>query len=251
MASTHEVPPLPPSLQRTPSAALTLDDRIVAALTGDISIAEISALIADTRTASLVASERAERLRQKRNDPTLRADAAMQARADADKAMFIDERLASALVQLKRRKDELSANEEAKLQRAAFAAARAQRDAMAAELKSKYPKLCAEIVDLLSRLQDCDMAVDAANAVRPRGEDLLLSAELVARGLPSFARSVGSDIPRLTRARLPAFRYDAQAESLYAWPSDSAFASAMPVMMKAMMDSMPKMSDENGSVRKR
>jgi len=106
--------------------------------------------------------------------------------------------------------------------RAAFEAARRERDDLSKELAQVYPEIVDKLVDLLRRLSANDLEVERVNANRPRGELPLAQAELQARGLSGFAPAsgVGQDIPKLARGvRLPSFE---PADGLWLWPMAAA-----------------------------
>ena len=130
-----------------------------------------------------------------------------------------------AVSRLRERLTELRGAEEDDRRRAAYEEARAERDALAEELARVYPKLAAQLADLLGRLRTSDDRVEYINAnALPRGCGPLLVAELVARKLDCFARD-SVDIPRIARrVQLPAFEYDAHHP--YVWPRSSSVDAA-------------------------
>jgi hypothetical protein len=105
---------------------------------------------------------------------------------------------------------------------------------LAAELAAVYPKLAAQLADLLGRLRASDDRIEHMNAHSlPRGCGPLLVAELVARGLDSFQRD-SVDIPRIVRrVQLPAFEYDIHTP--YAWPRSSS-VDAGSLMFRAISE---------------
>ena len=130
-----------------------------------------------------------------------------------------------AVSRLRERLTELQAAEEDDRRRAAYEEARAERDELADELARVYPKLAAQLADLLGRLRTSDDRIEYINAhALPRGCGPLLVAELVARKLDCFARD-SVDIPRIARrVQLPAFEYDAHHP--YVWPRSSSVDAA-------------------------
>ena len=169
----------------------SLDDRIAAAFADGATPDTLAALIPEAEAAARAAGDAAEQ----------------------------------AASRLRERLTELQAAEEDNRRRAAYEEARAERDELAAEFARVYPKLAAQLADLLGRLRTSDDRVEYINAnALPRGCGPLLVAELVARKLDCFARD-SVDIPRIARrVQLPAFEYDAHHP--YVWPRSSSVDAA-------------------------
>ena len=94
----------------------------------------------------------------------------------------------------------------------------AERDALATELAEIYPPFAEKIGELLPRLVASDRQLQHINDhARPSGAPALLVAELVARGLPSFAPRPYTDVPHIvSELRLPTFKYPDSER--YVWP---------------------------------
>ena len=178
----------------------SLDDRLAAAFTDGATPDTVAALIPEAESAARAAGNAAEQA-----------------------ASRLGERLT-----------ELQAAEEDNRRRAAYEEARAERDELAAEFAAVYPKLAAQLADLLGRLRALDDRIEHMNAhALPRGCGPLLVAELVARKLDCFARD-SVDIPRIARrVQLPAFEYDAHHP--YTWPRSSS-VDAASLMFRAISE---------------
>jgi len=98
---------------------------------------------------------------------------------------------------------------------AAYAKAKAERDALGDELRSFYPEMAARLADVLDRIAANDARLKRLNTHElPRGSPQLLSAELVGRDLQGFVRG-GVNVPSLIEeVTLPVFQF----VSPYAWP---------------------------------
>jgi hypothetical protein len=144
------------------------------------------------------------------------------------------ERQQAAVSRLRERLTELQTAEEDERRRAAYEAARAERDELAAELARVYPPLAVQLADLLGRVRANDECIEYMNThALPRGCGPLLVAELVARGLDGFVQN-SVNIPRIVRrVQLPAFEYDIHAP--YAWPRSSS-VDAGSLMFRAISE---------------
>jgi hypothetical protein len=111
---------------------------------------------------------------------------------------------------------EVKAQEEQARRRAAYDAALAERDKLAAELAEVYPGCAEKLANLAGRIAANDAAIERVNQMLPDGAKWLPYSEVMARKLDSFFDGT-ADIPRIARhMRLPAFKYAALEP--YAWP---------------------------------
>ncbi|MDI4666916.1 hypothetical protein K9U40_21705 [Xanthobacter autotrophicus] len=76
---------------------------------------------------------------------------------------------------------------------AAYDAAIAKRDEVAALIREKYPQLAGGLVDLICASAEADLAIGAANANLPAGAERLEAVELVARARPGTPRKLISE----------------------------------------------------------
>ncbi len=129
-----------------------------------------------------------------------------------ESAQFAAARLHSLLprLQAKAREAEHEANRQEWQSR--YEALKVERDKLADELQATYPKLVAQLVDLMSRAADLDRRLSALHQSRPSGaKGQLLSAELKARELSEFSR----DEPSISRElKLPSWT----ESNKLAWP---------------------------------
>src|SRR5262249_9666074 len=176
----------------------------------------VADLIAEAETAAVASGEEAAAARTKALDPTLAAVDVATARRAFDDAKFRADRLEEAVRRLGERLCKVKAQEEQSRRRAAYDAARVERDKLAAELTKVYPPLAAKLADLAARVAANDAAIERVNQKRPDGSKWIDSAELIARRLPSFFDGT-ADIPRITKhMRLPSFKY--AGLDPYTWP---------------------------------
>jgi chromosome segregation ATPase len=192
----------------------SLEERIAHAFSDDVPPDEIGALIEEAEAAAAAAAKAAEQAREQALDPALSPAGVEKARSDMEAVAFRRDRLAVAVRRLREQLDVARQREENARRQAVYDAARDERDAVAAELARRWPKLEREMARLLERLEASDEAIRLANARLPSGWGPITSADLVARDTPPVVRS--QEVPRLTRTKLPAFSFDPTAP--YAWP---------------------------------
>lgn len=193
---------------------LSLDERIAAAFTGDINSDDLADLADEVEDASDDASEAADRARKRALDPTLSPQEIAEARRQMEDAAFARDRMTAALPRLERRLKEVRDAEENARRRIAYEEAKAVRDGLAEELARVYPEIERTLGELIVRVHANDARLAVVNGALPSGAGGLRGAEEIARGLQGF-RNGGSNIPRLTEMRLPAFTYT--YERAYAW----------------------------------
>jgi hypothetical protein len=120
--------------------------------------------------------------------------------------------MGSLLSQLETRHRQVAAAERGANWEADYERVKGERDRLAVELATTYPKLVATLVDLLARGAQCEKECARVAETAASGEPRrLLGPELHAKGLTSFTR----DMPSFTRnLRLPNWEQPATA----AWP---------------------------------
>ena len=121
-----------------------------------------------------------------------------------------------ALSKLRAHLPKLDAKEENERRWVEYEKVRAERDALAAELKALYPSFALRLANVLFRIEANDQLVEMINTrAAPAKAEPLLGAGAMARGLQGYVVS-GSIIPRITAALvLPSFEYAAHAP--YQW----------------------------------
>jgi hypothetical protein len=198
---------------RIPEASL--DERIAAAFGDAAKSADVAALIKQTEAASLSSNDAAERARKRALDPILSANDVAEARRQMEDAAFQRDRLQAAVTRLGERFEQLKDQEENDRRQAAYDKARVVRDQLAAELADLYPACAQKLAELLARVAANDRHVNVINDYNlPKGAERLLTAELVARGLPGWVTN-GIYAPRIVDLlHLPPWH----PRSSYFWP---------------------------------
>lgn len=192
-----------------------IESRIALAFSDEASSDEIAGLIEEVEAALTAACEASQRLQEQALDPTLLPADAEQARSEMEASAFNRERMAEALRRLREQLEVARRREKNAKACEVYEEAKAVRDAVANDLATRWPKLEAEQVDLLHRLEDSDMVIARANRQLPESTGPLSSAEQIARELRGFVVD-GVEVPRLTTARIPAFAFSSHRP--HAWP---------------------------------
>jgi hypothetical protein len=173
----------PMTLEPTEDAPMkqTLEERISAALTEDVTSAAVGELLLEIEGAIPAAQEAAKAARAKVLDPRMPVDA--KARAAVEEAALALDRLQSALPALQMRAQETYRAEELTRWLPRHEAAKVRRDAVAAKLCELYPALINELVPLLLEAEAADAEVRQVNCAAPQdGGRHLCSVEEQARG---------------------------------------------------------------------
>ena len=211
-----------------------LADRIAEAFNDGATAAAVSDLIEEAEAAAHVANESAERSRSRAFDPTLTMREVAEVRREMEDAAFNRDRLQAAMLRLKERHDELRIKEENDRRRATYKQAKAERDALAQELRDLYPRFAEQLADLLVRIERNNQTVEHTNTMLPKDAEPLLLAELTARKMAGWAQD-GIDAPRLTSSvRLPAFERTPHAPWL--WPCSKPEQGVMIRELFALME---------------
>jgi len=163
-----------------------LDDRIAAFADGAKS-SDVVALIKQAERAAKSAADAAELARKFALDPALSAHDVADARRAMDDAAFKRDRLQAAVTRLGERLEQLKDQEENARRQAAYDKARVVRDQLSAELTELYPAVAPKLADVVARVAANDRDIEFINDHKlPKGAERLLTAELVARGLPGW-----------------------------------------------------------------
>ena len=200
---------------------LSLDERIAAAFGDGAKSEDVAALIKEAKAASLSCNDTAESARKRALDPVLSVNDVADARRQMEDAAFRCDRLQTAVTRLRERLEEVKAQEEDQQRQLVYERVKAERDKLAAELSEIYPAFANKLADLLPRIAANDREIEYINGhALPSGAGRLLVAELIARNLEGFGKSLGNSfirIPRITEELcLPTFEYSAHHP--YAWP---------------------------------
>ena len=198
---------------------ISIEKRISSALSDDITSTDLAALIAETEAAISEAEATAEAERAKGLDLLASPDAA-KARTAMEDAAFTRDRLRTVLPRLRDRLREVQATEYAAAWEPEFKLVEAQRNELAKEFTSTYPKVVGQLIDLLRRTEECDREVGRINGSAPDGDGRRLrGVELTARGLDNF-NVANPSIPG--RLQLP----DWERSERMAWPPPQVFVAA-------------------------
>lgn len=209
------------------NARATFADRGRQALTGPVSFDDIEALLREGGEVLAQAKQAAAACRSRSLDPAVTSQAAKRESTRAADLELECERTQRLLDALKKRAGALQQAEvEAKL-RAEYDAAREERDVLTADLEAKWPRLSAEMVELLRRIAASDARLAAVNGSLPAGGERLVSAEALARGLPAnflLPTSPAQPATRLRSAVIPRFAPGSAVDALL-WAPAMAGAS--------------------------
>jgi hypothetical protein len=192
----------------------SIEQRIAAMLSAtDAKSDAIASLIEEVETAAREADEAATKAREQALDPAVVVDVPKVGAAVASAALARD-RLQAALPRLQQHLKEAREQEYTEQWREDYAAVKAKRDELVAELRERYPQLVDEMVGLMTRMAQTDKEVDRVNSAAPYGDHpRLRSVELAARG---FDRLTQPDISIPQELRLP--NLHSSSGRLFAWP---------------------------------
>jgi hypothetical protein len=191
--------------------APSLEQKIAAALTGNVTSSSLAALIAKTEAAITRADATVSAERERALDPTLSPDA-KAAREAMQAAEFSRERLRTVLPRLRNRLRQVQAAEYTAQWRRDFERVEVKRDTLASEFAELYPKLVAQLIDLFRRVEAVDSECSRVNGSAPANQNrYLFGVELSARNLESFTITSPSIAQRL---QLP----DIEHSDRMAWP---------------------------------
>jgi predicted nucleic acid-binding Zn-ribbon protein len=202
-----------------------LDERIAAAMSADARIATVAELISEVGgviTSTQAEHDRLDALSKSATATEAEADAAADAAAKLSRKII---RLSAKQEQLTERQEELTKSERQKKLRAEYDAIKDRRDALATELADRWPALTAEIVALLTRLEESDRECYRIN--QSFWAERLYSAESLARECSPNFYALNTPLHRFYDIRLPSLR--GQGSQEMAWPIHSAPGSTIMV----------------------
>lgn len=214
--------------------AQPLHERIVTAIAGTLTSAELATLLDEARTADHQAEADIAVANTRALDPATAAVDVIGARKQVEEGKFNRERLGAAITHLEDLRREAERREKQEAHNARMQGITQRRDAMVTELREKYPSLVNELADLLARLSIVDAEATGVG---------LATAEQTARhGL------IAANQPTtpLARCRLVDFerKYDAfiwadvaqnyRGRTAYALPADAP--SQAPVTKPRQID---------------
>jgi hypothetical protein len=209
------------------NAHASFADRGRQALAGPTTSAELEDLLHEGQKVVASANAAADQARQRALDPLIEDDAAKRERETLVDAELERDRARILLSALADRQRQVEAEERNAARRREYDAAKAERDALAADLKARWPALSAEMVELLRRIVASDARLVGVNASLPAGADRLDAAEAVARGLASnflLPTTPAQPATRLASAMIPRFAPGGASDGLL-WAPSMAGAS--------------------------
>ncbi len=175
-------------------AAVDLDP-IVQALTTDVTAATAQTTLVGLRTSGVALDNEIAAAEAMALDPLVPASVAEDARSQMERLSFSRRRVTAQEEALKRRVAELQTSEERASREAELEAAITERDAIAAQMRERYPVLAQELASLFAAILANESRL--ADAGRP-----CESAEAMARGCPGNFMSSAGPVDRLTSTRL-------------------------------------------------
>ena len=192
----------------------SIEQRIAAMLSAAEAKSDaIASLIEEVEAAAREADEAATKAREQALDPAVVVDVVEVGAAVASAALARD-RLQAALPRLQQQLEQAREREYTEQWREDYAAVKAKRDELVAELRERYPQLVDEMVGLMTRMAEIDKEVDRVNSAAPYGDHpRLRSVELAARGVD---RLLQPDISIPQELRLP--NLHGSSGRLFAWP---------------------------------
>jgi hypothetical protein len=171
----------------------TFEERLINALTSDISADDLYTLVEETKLAITTADNDAQIAKATALDPLQSPDAS-EARRSMEDAKFKADRLRNLLPRLQTRLIETGNHEDYLRWRKRFDPLKPKVDVAAAKLKAVYQKFAAELVPLLAEIEKIDAEVAAVSQAKPYHAKAatndgcyLRSVELTARGLDVFS----------------------------------------------------------------
>ena len=171
-------------------------------------VGPLGQLIEEVAAAAVAAGEAAARAREHALDPTISICDVEAARRAAVDAAFNRDRMTAAAEKLQERKLQALAAEEEERRATAYERAKNERDEIAHELRTFYPRAAARLATLASRIVANNKAIEKVNNNLPRGEEWLGCSEMEARGISSGFTALGAP-PRLIHGlKLPSFGHD-------------------------------------------
>lgn len=207
-----------------PASKVPLTERIAAALADGhgVGSAALKALREEADEAFIEVQSQESLARARSLDAALTANAARAARDEADDHLHEMRRLQASIAKIDETLPAVAAVERRASLMPAYLAAKREREAFVERLRDRWPKLQAEMVELLSEIRRFD---ETPACEIPEGCDpLRISVEALARGCDgSFHASPYQGagvqpIPRLGASRITAFKPSSAIGQGLVWP---------------------------------
>lgn len=185
--------------------AQSLESRINAALRSAARLKDVETVIADVNAEIASAGGRLDAENARSVDPALTTPEAREARNNAADLEHDIRRLFASLGLLTETRDRIVARAVEEQRQARYDAAKAERDALARNIRTRYPELAMELLSMVRRIEASDKQCAAVNQDRPEGSGNLALAENLARdcGYSWPMSRGGGSVMRLADMRLP------------------------------------------------
>jgi hypothetical protein len=194
----------------------TFEQRLIDALTSDISADDLYVLVEETKTAITTADNDAEIAKAMALDPVASPDP-VKAKQVMEAAAFNRDRLRNLLPRLQTRLTEVGNHEDYVSWRKRYDPLVPKVEDAAAKLTEIYLKFAAELMPLLAEIEKIDIEVSQVSSAKPyhakqaNGDGCILrSVELTARGLEGFS----SYAHKIMKMELP----DLEHQDKLLWP---------------------------------
>lgn len=161
--------------------AQSLESRINAALRSAARLKDVETVISEVEAEIAATTKKFDAETARSVDPALTTPEAREARNNAADLEHDIRRLNASLGMLQKTRQKLIEDDDQASRRAAYNAARDERDALALHIRARYPEIAMELVGLVKRIDASNRQIAAANDSRPRGAAPLLLAEFLAR----------------------------------------------------------------------
>lgn len=208
--------------------AKPLDQRIVAAMGHGARATDIVGLIEEIGKSITEAEGRFKLADELSKSASASEDEAEAAADEAAKLSRKIVRLKAKQDQLRDRHIELQNSERSKRLKAEYAEVLQRRDQLAADLKERWPAICAELVELIERINASDTECHRINgSIHGYGLERLISAEAVARGIVGHFYVANSPVFRFAQTKIASI----DRTGLYdmAWPKYAPVGSTIAV----------------------
>jgi len=173
--------------------AQPLESRINAALRSAARLKDVETVISDVETEITAVTVKFDEETARSIDPALTTPQAREARNNAADLEHDVRRLNASLQLLRERRQKIIDDDTHARKLARYEAAKATRDELALHIRTRYPALAMELVEIAQRIAASDAECSTVNADRPKGTPQLESAEYLARECGwSWPSAVGS-----------------------------------------------------------
>jgi hypothetical protein len=161
--------------------AQSLESRINAALRSAARLKDVEAVIAAVEAEIGATQIKLDAENARSIDPALTTPQAREARNNAADLEHDIRRLNASLGLLIETRDGIVARNVEEQRQARYDAAKAERDALARNIRTRYPELAMELLSMVQRIEASDKQCAAVNQDRPEGSGHLAFAEHLAR----------------------------------------------------------------------